>query len=151
MSDLTDIFGADFVDDEFAPMTDFTLIPPGKYPVEIEEASVKRTKSENGHYIKLLFRVIDGEYKGTPLYENLNIDNPNNQTVEIAKRVLTAIMKAIGLNRVSDSAELVGGKLIAHVRVKNEQNQIRTFSSLSDFTPVEESASNNQEKPPWLR
>ena len=150
MSDIFDVLGDEFDAQEFDPMTDFTLLPPGKYPVEIEEADVLPTKSGNGHYLKLKLRVCDGEFRGAPLYDNLNIDNPNQTTVLIAKRVLTSICEALGRKRIKDSAELVGGKLTAHVKVKDEQNRIRTYSKHEPVaeTPKTESSG---EKPPWMR
>lgn len=136
MGDLNTIFGSDFNSDEYEPTTDYAILEPGKYPVAIEESSVQTTKSGNGHYLKLALRVIDGKYKGAILFDNLNIDNPSNQAVEIAKRTLSAICRALSLpgGRISDSAQLVGGKLTAHVKFKDEKNFIRTYSELQHDT-----------------
>jgi len=131
MSDLESIFGSEFDSSQFDPMGDYDLLKPGKYPVEIEEASVQPTKAGNGHYIKLKLRVIDGEYSNRVLFDNLNIDNPSQQAVEIAKRTLSAICGALNIGKIKDSAQLVGGKLLAHVKVKDGQNQVRTYSVLT--------------------
>jgi len=161
MSDISEIFGSDFDHNEYEPTSDFAVIPPGKYKVQIVEASVQQTKSGNGHYIKLQMKVIEGEYKGVVLFDNLNIDNPSTQAVEIAKRTLSAICKALHIERCKDTAQLQDGVMIAHVKVKDEQNRIRTYSDAGE-TPItaptqqpqkqeNTSGASQEQKMPWQR
>jgi len=161
MSDISEIFGDDFNHNEYEPTTDFTVIPPGKYKVQIVEASVNQTKAGNGHYIKLQMKVIEGERKGAVLFDNLNIDNPSTQAVEIAKRTLSAVCKALQIERCKDTAQLQDGILNAHVKVKDDQNRIRTYSAAGDTTVAvstqqprneeEPNEGSQEEKLPWQR
>ena len=130
--DLLGIFGQNGFDTQSVePQSDFDVIPPGKYPVLIEKAEVKQTKAGNGHYIELTLSVIDGPAKKRKVWDRININNPNPQCVEIGLRQLAALGQAIGIPAIGDTAQLVGQACIAHVKVKNEQNEVRTYSPLA--------------------
>ena len=130
--DLTGIFGqSGFDTGSVEPQSDFEVIPPGKYPVLIEKAEVKQTKAGNGHYIKLTLSVIDGQCKNRKVFDNINIDNPNRQCVEIGLRQLAALGLALGIPHIGDTAQLLNLCCIAHVKVKAEQNEVRTYSPLT--------------------
>ena len=129
-NDLATIFGGNpFDPSTVEPQTDFQVIPPGKYPVLIEEAEVKQTKAGTGHYIKLTMSVLDGPYKNRKLWDQINVQNPSAQCVEIGLRTLSALGRAIGTGPITDTAQLVNQVVIAHVKVKNDQNEVRTYSS----------------------
>lgn len=101
-----------------APSEDFSPIPVGEYVVQITDSDVKPTKSGNGHRLELTFEVIDGEFKGRKIWANLNLDNPNPKTVEIAQRELSAICHAVGKLQVSDSQELHYKPLVIRVDIE---------------------------------
>jgi hypothetical protein len=50
--------------------------------------------------------VIDGQHKGRLIWDRLNLDNPNPQAVEIARRDLSAICRAVGVITPRDSTDL---------------------------------------------
>ena len=131
MSDLATIFGGGFDTNSVPPQEDFEPIPPGKYPVLIEAAEVKQTRAGNGHYLKLKLQVLDGPYKGRIVFDNINIQNPNQQCQEIGLRTLAALGKAIGLNAIGDTAQLLNQCCIASVKVKDGQNEVRTYAPLT--------------------
>ncbi len=134
MSDLSEFFqhttGQDVFDpNSVDPQTDFVVLPAGKYPVLIEKAEVQATKKGDGHFIYLEMQIIDGQAKGRKLFDRINIDNPSQKCVEIGFRCLAALGQAIGLQGITDSNQLVNQSVIAHVRVKNDQNEVRTYSA----------------------
>lgn len=130
-NDLAAIFGGiAFEPATIEPQTDFPVLPPGKYPVLIEEAEVRQTKKGDGHYIRLVMKVLDdGLYKGRKVFDQINIQNPSTQCVEIGLRTLSALGRALGLQAITDSAQLVNQVVIAHVKVKDDQNNVRTYSA----------------------
>ena len=132
MSDLMNFFGQEGFDSQSVePQEDFEVIPPGKYPVSIDTAEVKQTKSEKGHYLKLTLSILGGPFRNRKLWDQINIDNPNQICVEIGLRTLAALGQAIGIARMTNTDELIGKFCIAHVKVKNDQNSIRTYSPLT--------------------
>ena len=137
MNDLSEIFdGVPF--DPFAvePQGDFKIVPPGKTPVLIEEAEVKLNKKKTGHYIRLQMNILDGPCKGQKLFDQINIQNPSAECVEIGLRTLSALARAIGLQTVTDTTQLLNQVVIAHVKVKEEQNSIRTYSAASQASAI---------------
>lgn len=136
MSDLGSFFGSGFDPQSVEPQGDFEVLTPGKYPVFVESAEVKQTKNGDGHYIKLQLSILDGHGKGRKLWDNINIDNPNQKCVEIGLRSLSALGQAIGLNSISDTSQLLNKTCIAHVKVRHDdqygdKNEIRTYSALT--------------------
>src|SRR5690348_3698715 len=85
---------------------------------------------------------MEGEYSGRHLFDRLNLENQNPQTVEIAQRTLSAICHAIGKLNVNDSEELHHRSLYANVRVQqagldkrgNMQNASNNISSYAQYT-----------------
>lgn len=137
-NDLAAIFGgAAFDPATVEPQTDFPVLPPSKYPVLIEEAEVKQTKKGDGHYIRLVMKVLDeGLYKGRKVFDQINIQNPSTQCVEIGLRSLSALGRALGLQAITDSTQLVNQVVVAHVKVKDDQNIVRTYSSAGVAPPA---------------
>lgn len=129
-NDLSTFFGGTpFTPATVEPQADIDVYAPGKYPVLIEAAEVKQTKAGNGHYIGLTLQILDGPHKGRKLFDNINIDNPSAQCVEIGMRVFSALGRALGLQAVTDTDQLLGGIVVAHVKAKDGQNNVRTYSA----------------------
>jgi len=133
MSDFQTIFGGGFQTDSVEAQKDFDVLPPGKYPVQIETAVVKPTKAGNGHYAELVLVVLDGPCKNRKLWDRINIDNPNPVCVKIGLSVMAAIGQSLKIPYLQDASQLQGGVLVAHVKVKNEQNEVRTYSSMEAY------------------
>jgi hypothetical protein len=136
MSDISDVIGD--VDLSTIPAAEgFDPIPAGWYPVEIENAEIKATKSGTGKYIKLAMVVLGDECAGRKLFSNLNIQNPNPKAVEIAMRELAAIGQALGLISVKDCAELIGAQLMAKVAIRKEEgrdpdNEVKGYKAIGE-------------------
>ncbi len=85
---------------------DFSPIPSGEYLAHIVESDMKPTSSNTGHYLELVYEIADGEFRGRKLWLRLNLDNPNEKTVEIANRQFAAIREATGIANPRQSEEL---------------------------------------------
>lgn len=101
---MADLNGFDATSVE--PTSSFEPLPAGKYIAAITESAKKPTKNGRGSYLQLTFQIVDGPYKGRLLWARLNLDNPNQQAVQIARAELSAICRATGVMRPNDSAEL---------------------------------------------
>jgi hypothetical protein len=102
MAQLNDIFDATGV----APAAPLDLLPPGRYAAQIVNSEMRATKAGNGQYLWLEMDVIDGPHQGRKIWDQLNLVNHSQQTVEIAQRTLSAICHAVGQLQVSDSEQL---------------------------------------------
>lgn len=137
MNDLASIFGQGFDTGSVEPQQDFDVLPPGKYPVLIEAAGVKQTKAKTGHYLEIQMVVLDGPAKNRKLWDRINIQNPSVQCVEIGLRQLAALGQAVGLAAITDSSQLLNKSCVASVKVKNDQNEIRTYKPFEDAQSVQ--------------
>ena len=140
---------------EVEPTTSFDPLPAGKYLAVITESEMKPTKSGTGSYLQLAFQVLEGQFKNRILWARLNLDNPNQLTVQIAKGELSAICRAVGVLQPKDSCELHNLPLIVTVKCKKREdtgdivNEIKGYSKKESATGQPQQATNDT--PPWRR
>ena len=102
MAQLNQHFDANTVE----PAAPFELLPPGRYVAQIVQSEMRPTKAGNGQLLWLELDVLEGPHQGRKIWDQLNLVNPNQQTVEIAQRTLSAICHAVGQMQVTDSEQL---------------------------------------------
>ena len=142
---------------EVDPALDFEPIPAGKYLAIITASEMKPTKSGNGSYLELQFQVIEGEYKGRLLWARLNLDNPNQQAVQIARAELSAVCRAVGVMQPRDSVELHNLPLLVTVKCKKREdtgeitNEIKGYEAKAAAAGQPQQASVGDTTPPWKR
>lgn len=117
----------------------FEPLPSGWYTAIINGAEIKKTKNGDGEYIAVRYDILAPTHQGRVVFGNLNIKNPSTKAEEIGRQQLGEIMRAIGLARVNDTDELIGGQLQIKLDIrKSEQygdsNEIRGFKA-SGSTP----------------
>jgi len=100
----------------------FEPLPAGWYDVIISEAVLKYTKAGNGQYIAVKYEITGSNYAGRCVFGNLNIRNPNPKAEEIGNQQLRELMCAVGLARVNDTDQFVGGTLQIKLSVKRDEN-----------------------------
>jgi hypothetical protein len=124
-------FGHTFDASQVEPNTSYEVLPPGKYLVQIVASEMRPTKDGMGQYLYLEIDVLEGQYTGRKLFDRLNLVNPSPDAVDIARRTLSALCRAVGKLQVNDSEQLHLIPLIADVRVRppkgeyGESNSIR--------------------------
>ena len=134
MSDLAEFFSPEELASTEA-QTDFVVLPPGKYPVRIEKSKVQRTKSGNGHFVYLEMLILDEQFKNRKLFDRINVDNPSQICKEIGMRCMAALRDAVGFV-ITDTDQLLNQIVIAHVTVKKDQNEVRTYSAPGTCQPT---------------
>ena len=102
MAQLNDTFDATGV----APAAPMELLPPGRYAAQIVNSEMRATRAGTGQYLWLEMDVIEGPHQGRKIWDQINLVNQSQQTVEIAQRTLSAICHAVGQLQVSDSEQL---------------------------------------------
>lgn len=97
------------------PSEGFQALPDGDYPVIITSTEMKPTKARDGAYLQIEMQVVDGQHKGSKIIDRLNLQNPNQQAVDIARGTLAAIRKATGVTNPQMSEQLHNIPMIAKV------------------------------------
>lgn len=145
----------------------FEPLPAGWYTATISQSELKATKAGNGQYIKLRYDITGPSHQGRVVFGNLNIKNANPKAEEIGRQQLGDIMRAIGLAKVTDTDQLIGGQIAIKLEVKEDvqygaSNEVKGFKSVSgSVAPAAASipanaaapASNAPAKaaPPWAK
>ena len=135
------------------------VLPMGNYRVVATKAEEKPTKAGNGSYLEIEYEVLEGDFKGRRVWDRLNLKNPSTQAVEIARRTLASICKAIGVNTPRSSSELLNVPLVVRIGVESRgdfgpSNSIRGYSpaSVQPAAPQPQAQQVQQEggKPAWM-
>ena len=111
MAQLIQAFNAQ----QYDPTQGGGSLPVGRHPVIIESSEVKANKANDGGYLQLNLKLIDGPQMGTTGAYRLNLYHSNPQTAEIAHRQLSAICHVIGVFNVQDSQQLHNVPFIVEV------------------------------------
>lgn len=77
-------------------------VPGGWYKVIIRKSNIKPTQKGDGGFLELQCEVVEGQHANRILYWNLNLFNPSEAAVEIARKTLSAICHVIGRFDVQD-------------------------------------------------
>jgi len=144
------------------PTASFEPVPAGKYVAAITESEMKATKNGNGSFLELQLSILEGEHTGRVLWARLNLNNPNETAVKIAKGELSRICRAVGVMTPHDSSELHGIPMVVTVALKKRNdtggyaNEIKGYEARASATasrpPQRQApapAGNNS--PPWKR
>lgn len=144
-------FNANDVD----PAVGFNPVPAGKYVAIITESEMKPTKAGTGQYLQLTFQIIEGEFKGRLLWARLNLQNPSEMAVKIARAELSSICHAVNVMAPKDSLELHNLPLTISVGCKKRDdtgditNEIKGYEAKQQ--PALATAAANGSTPPWKR
>ena len=142
------------------PSTGFDLLPAGDYVAVINSSEMKTNKAGTGRFLQLEFDVIEGEFNGRKLWTNLNLENPNQDAVKIARADLSAICRAVNVMVLRDSVELHNIPLVITVAQKKDKNTgdmrnvINKYSAKQGFAPSAHPAYKQPSTPakaPWSR
>lgn len=139
----------------------YDAIPAGWYVATIAKAEVKPTNAGTGNYIAVRYDITGPTHQGRVVFGNLNIKNPNPKAEEIGRQQLGEIMRAIGLTQVTDTDQLIGGRLEIKLTIKKDEqygdgNDIKGFKAIGGSTmtasasPSAASApASTKATPPW--
>jgi hypothetical protein len=145
----------------------FEPLPAGWYTATISQSELKATKAGNGQYIKLRYDITGPSHQGRVVFGNLNIKNANPKAEEIGRADLGEIMRAIGLAKVTDTDQLIGGQIGIKLSIKDDaqygaSNEVKGFKSLSGSaapaaavipakTAAPAPAASAKAAPPWAK
>jgi|SRR5690625_506807 len=131
MASLGNTFDVNNIPDD----SNFEPLPAGWYTAQISSSELCTTKAGTGQYIKLCLDVTGPSHAGRKVFTNLNIRNPNQVAEEIGIKQLGQIGRSIGVPRISDTDQLIGGALQIKVTVKNDPqygpgNEVRGYKAV---------------------
>lgn len=160
------------VNDLPAQSNNFDPLPEGWYQVVVAGAEIRSTKDQTGQYIAVRYDVLGPTHQGRVVFGNINIKNKSTQAEEIGRQQLGSLMRAIGLPRVDDTDQLIGGNLQIKLAIRTQEgydptNDVRGYKAIEggsmpgvlsahiavgekDAT-VMQSQTSEKASPPWQR
>jgi hypothetical protein len=141
------------------PGNGFEPIPAGKYLAVISEDEMKPTRNNNGQYLQLTIEIIEGDYQGRKIWARLNLENPNMQAVEIARKELSAICRAVNVLQLTDTTQLLNIPFVLKVGLKKNketdemENVIKGYEAKTNYAPASApaAAAPQSATPPWAK
>lgn len=135
-----------FLNEEFDASTvettggQYDPLPAGWYQAKITDADLRDTKAGNGQYIAVRYDIVGPSHQGRVVWGNLNIKNPNPKAEEIGRQQLAELMGAIGLAKVRDTDQLIGGELSIRLSVRKSEeygdsNDVKGYKSITGSPP----------------
>jgi len=105
--------------------TDLKPIPPGWYQAQIVENSVEHAQNGNGTYLLAVFEILSSEHKGRRVYQNVTLQNVNQQAVEIGQRLLKDIYDSVGVTGPTRDIQVMLFKpVMARIGIKVDKDGI---------------------------
>ena len=140
----------------------FDPLPEGWYNVTVAGAEIKPTKDKTGQYIAVRYDVTGPTHQGRVVFGNINIKNKSTQAEEIGRQQLGSLMRAIGLARVDDTDQLIGGNLQIKLATRTQEgyeptNDVRGYKAIEGgmlptaSAPAAAPAQGSPATPPWAK
>ena len=123
---------------EHEELGDFTPLPAGEYIALIDKSEIKATKDGQGAYLSLQWKLVNNlKENGRIVFDNLNLQNKNQQAVEIANKRLKSICVACGISGVvTDSEQLHGIPVILRLKVNKATDAFPASNSVVTYKKI---------------
>ena len=141
----------------------YDLIPDGWYNATITKAEVGQTKSGTGTKIDIRYDITGPTHEGRVIYASVNIRNQSSKAEEIGRQQLGEIMRAVGLARLEDSDQLIGGPVCIKIKIKQPsdsdkangyteaKNEVGGWKAIAGSVAPVASKPAATAKPPWAK
>lgn len=123
---------------------DYSPLPVDWYKVVITAGTMKDNSPQagdpTGQQMELEMQVVEGDYEGRKLWENLNLVNKSQQAVEIAQKQLSSYCHAVGVLQPQTEADLIGLPFMVKLDLEpakkanqKPRNKITARKSIDEF------------------
>ena len=160
---MSNLSAYNFNAEEVEPSSSYEPIPAGWYRAIISASEIKPTRDGYGEYLSLTLQVIEGQYANRLVFARLNLKNANEKAVDIARKDLAAICRAVGVMSPQSSEELHDKPLMIKVKVRPASGEYEASNDVggykadegTDFTPPQQQQKaptpSTPAKKPWQK
>ena len=134
---MSNLSAYNFNAEEVEPSSSFDPIPAGWYQAIINASEMKATRDGYGEYLSLTLQIIDGQYENRLVFARLNLKNANDKAVDIARKDLAAICRAVGVMSPQASEELHDIPLMIKVKVRPASGDYEASNDIGGYKAVE--------------
>lgn len=122
-----------------AQSDNFTPIPAGNYVAEVNRSEVKATKDGRGSYLSLSLKVLEGDFAGRLIFQNITLTNANATAQTIGREQMAQLAGACGVLNLQDSEQLHGKPIGIRVAIETDKsgqyeprNTVKKFFALNN-------------------
>ena len=134
---MSNLSAYNFNAEEIEPSSSFDPIPAGWYKAIISNSEMKATRDGYGEYLSLTLQVIEGQYENRLVFARLNLKNANDKAVDIARKDLAAICRAVGVMSPQSSEELHDIPLMIKVKVRPASGEYDASNDVGGYKAAE--------------
>jgi len=134
---MSNLSAYNFNAESIEPNTSYEPIPAGWYQAIISSSEMKATRDGYGEYLSLTLQIIDGQYENRLVFARLNLKNANDKAVDIARKDLAAICRAVGVMSPQASEELHDIPLMIKVKVRPASGEYEASNDIGGYKAVE--------------
>ena len=134
---MSNLSGYNFNAESIEPNTSYEPIPAGWYQAIISNSEMKATRDGYGEYLSLTLQIIEGNYQNRLVFARINLKNANDVAVDIAKKDLAAICRAVGVMSPQASEELHDKPLMIKVKVRAAQGEYDASNDVAGYKSIE--------------
>ncbi len=138
---------------EVEPAAPRSAIPAGDYQVVIIESEEKPNSKQTGTYLQFTMEVIEGQHKGSKLWARLNLVNPSDVAVGIARAELSSICRAVGVMKPHDSSDLHNLPFVVKVALEKRKDNGELSNVIKGYAGKDgaKAPAEPPKKAPWKR
>jgi hypothetical protein len=126
---------------------EFKPLPEGWYSATITKTDVRNYNENAGQYMSVRFDITGPTHQGRVVFSNITIKHNDSERENKGRSHLGNLMRACGLNRVTDTDQFVGGNLSIKLGVTEARtdkvtgktyeagNSVKAFKSSGDAMP----------------
>lgn len=133
--------------------TSFDAIPAGWYDATIAGAELKDSKS-GGRYINVRYDILGPNHSGRVVFGMITVANSNTKAEEIGRQQLGQVIDALGITKLTDTDQLIGGVISIKVTVE-ESDQYGTQNRVAGYRRCQNSPAAAPKAttaaPPWAK
>ena len=134
---MSNLSAYNFNAEEVEPSSSFDPIPAGWYTAIISNSEMKATRDGYGEYLSLTLQIIEGQHENRLVFARLNLKNANDKAVDIARKDLAAICRAVGVMSPQASEELHDIPLMIKVKVRPASGEYEASNDIGGYKSVE--------------
>ena len=124
---------------EAQPNQGHAPMPEGVYLGVIEAAEIHKNRAGTGEYLKLKWRISDGDFRGRIVWDNITTSHQDAKSNSIGLLFLGKLCDAVGLNEPPNDTDILHGRACdIHVIIR-EQEGFPTDNRIRDYSRLESS------------
>jgi len=121
--------------DQHGDMRSFEPAPAGTYLCKITDSSYEQNSLQTGWMVKYTAEILQGEYAGKKIFQQLNIVHQSAKAQQIANEEFATLCRALGRPNPQDTVELHNIPFYMTVRVVPATEQYRAKNEPTGYAP----------------